>query len=410
MVKTFIETLMDSIMETTMIPKAQTEWGVEPILSIFIADVLTETLREDPDLSGSIYMICPEFPLRKKDNNQSTNIDWLMVNPERSQLLFVELKTADTSDNSNQSEIYRAIQKEVMNRKTGSFLIEDLKQIKDASNESGKYQFILENKVLPYQNEIAACHEVKILYLVPVSMKNKVQSHADRVLTFGMLAKSYPGSFAEEWSIIHSRLCELDDLSRLSRNIHAPKLQTTSGQNYKKIYNFDAILNLCKERGDSILVGFMGGISEFEKRDIDSLQERAYKWDEIAISTGAKEMRNWIPGSTFLKIMEEKKNNIKSTGNEALSATPKRSSNWQGTLKFHEMVQFCLDQGDNIIIEFNGGKEVFARSSLDGLKMRLFYKWDYEKNLAGKRQSDWLPGTLVIEMLKKYYGYSVNRE
>ena len=74
------------------------------------------------------------------------------------------------------------------------------------------------------------------------------------------------------------------------------------------------------------------------------------------------------------------------------------------------MVQFCLDQGDNILIEFTGGKEAFARSSILGLKMRLLYKWDYAENQTGKDLSNWLPGTLIIDMLKNVYGYAVNQE
>jgi len=409
MAKSFIDILMDSIMETTMIPKAQTERVVEPILSMYIEDVLTETLQEDPVFSGSIRMICPEFPLKKPDNNQSTNVDWLMINPERNQLLLVELKTADTSDNLNQIEIYHSIQKKVMDRKTGLFLIEDIKQVRDASSESGKYQYILEKKVLPNQKEIIACREAKILYLVPKSMETKVKSHVDMVLTFGMLAKSISGLFAEEWSIIHSRLCELDDLSRNTRNQTSPKFQTTSGQNYKEIYSFDAILDLCKKRGDSILVGFMGGISELEKRDLDSLVVRAFKWDESSSSIGKKEICNWIPGFTFLKIVDSKRDRVKSTNSDEWITSSNRSGNWQGTLNFYEMYKLCEEQRDDIIIGFLGGKEAFSNCGLDALKIRPSYKWDYAKNITGKKQSNWLTGTMVIKLLEHFYGYTSNK-
>jgi len=80
MCASFVEALMESIIETAMIPKVQIERAVGPILSMFLEDVLTETLRDDPVLSGRLVMICPEFPLKKIGNNQSTNIDWLMYN------------------------------------------------------------------------------------------------------------------------------------------------------------------------------------------------------------------------------------------------------------------------------------------------------------------------------------------
>ena len=110
MEKLFIETLMHHIIEAAMIPKSQVERAVGPILSMFLDVVLTETFRNDQDLSGSLVMVSPEFPLKKIDNWQSTNIDWLMYNTQRQQLLLVELKTSDTSTNDAQNFIYRNIQ------------------------------------------------------------------------------------------------------------------------------------------------------------------------------------------------------------------------------------------------------------------------------------------------------------
>ena len=125
----FIKTLMDNLIEATMIPKVQVERVVGPILTVFLEDVLTETLKSDTDLSGLIKMICPEFPLKKAENKQSTNIDWLMYNTQRKQLLFVELKTSDTSINSSQNEIYQSVTNDIQN-KSGAFLISDLEKLR----------------------------------------------------------------------------------------------------------------------------------------------------------------------------------------------------------------------------------------------------------------------------------------
>lgn len=409
MVKSFVETLMDHIMEAMMIPKAQIERVVGPILSMFLEDVLTETLRKDPALSGQLVMICPEFPLKKPDNRQSTNIDWLMYNTERRQLLFVELKTSDTSINIEQNEIYRAKQKAVQS-KGGSFLIEDLEQLKSASKEFGKYQYILEKKVLPYKNEISACHDVRIIYLVPKSAEHKVQGHADRVLTFGILSKSITGSFAEEWRIIQSRLCKLDDSSQRSRNRQsAPPSETNLRVNFADRCDFRSIVELCKKRGDAVIVGFMGGENALANRDITSLKTRNYKWDNAVGGTGVKDLRNWIHGSKFSRIIDIKIVNPRLSSNDVKSAMPRRSSNWEGTLKFQDMFDFCLKHGDDIVVGFTGGKEAFVRITLSGLQQRSHYKWDFAKNMAGKKRSDWLPGTSVIEMLKHHHGYSSNQ-
>lgn len=150
-------------MEGTMIPKSQIERAVGPILSMFLDVVLSETFREDKKLSGSLKLVCPEFPLKKKDNWQSTNIDWLMYNKDRKQLLFVELKTSDTSINDDQNSIYH-IKQEAILHNGGAFLIEDLEQMRDRSSEFGKYQHILETKVLPLKDEISNCHDAKIIW------------------------------------------------------------------------------------------------------------------------------------------------------------------------------------------------------------------------------------------------------
>ncbi|PWB53904.1 MAG: hypothetical protein C3F13_08340 [Anaerolineales bacterium] len=301
----FVETLMDHIMEAAMIPKAQIERAVGPILSMFLEDVLIETLKDDPDLSGPVAMICPEFPLKKSGNRQSTNIDWLMYNTVRRQLLFVELKTSDTSVDADQNAIYHNKQRAIRSE-GGSFLIEDLEQLKGASKEYGKYQYILE-KVSQYKDKISECHDVKIIYLVPKCVECNVQGHADKVLTFGMLSNTITGSFAKEWTIIRSHLCSLDDSSQRVRNrqsAHVPK--TDRAVNFADRTDFKSIVELCEKMGDDVIVGFLGGNNELASRDISSLEGRMYKWDHAIGGTGIKDSRNWIRGSVFSRIINEK--------------------------------------------------------------------------------------------------------
>lgn len=64
----FVKTLMENVIEATMIPKVQVERVVGPLVSMFLKDVLTKSLKSDANLSGSIKMICPEFPLKKNRN------------------------------------------------------------------------------------------------------------------------------------------------------------------------------------------------------------------------------------------------------------------------------------------------------------------------------------------------------
>jgi len=97
--------------------------------------------------------------------------------------------------------------------------------------------------------------------------------------------------------------------------------------------------------------------------------------------------------------------NIKMRGNQNHrdQGNVTQTRKWQGTLKFDGMVRLCLDRGNEIVIGFTGGKEKFSRSTLGELQNRSHYKWDYSKNMAGKKRSDWLSGASVIEMLKRYH-------
>jgi hypothetical protein len=303
----FIKTLMDNLIESTMIPKVQVERVVESLLSVFLEDVLTETLKSDTDLSGLIKMICPEFPLKKAETNQSTNIDWLMYNTQRKQLLFVELKTSCTSINSSQNAIYQAVTNDIQN-KSGDFLISDLEKLRFASREPGKYQFILEKKVSPFKHEISICRSAKIIYIVPKCIEPKIKRHADKVLSFGGLSKSVPGQFSKEWRIIHEYLSKLDNLSQSSRNLIISKNQntkTTSSQSkrWQGTLKFDAMVELCQTQGDEVVIGFTGGKEKFANSTLSELKNRShYKWDYSTNMSG-KNRSDWLSGSTVLGLL-----------------------------------------------------------------------------------------------------------
>ena len=309
MTDSFIDTLMQHIMEGVMIPKSQIERAVGPILSMFLADVLTETFRRDAALSGKISMVCPEFPLKKSSNWQSTNIDYLLFNEDRKQLIFLELKTSDTSVGAQQCEIYRSKQKEVKAR-GGAFLIEDLVQIRDRSSEQGKYRYLIEKKILPFKSEITGCSDATVIYLVPKSAEQKVKDQADRVLTYGMLAEAIKGPYAEEWRVIRNYLCQLDDSSKRSRNrssLKVEKNQTPGKPAYwQDTVKFDEMVRLCHRHGNKIIVGFTGGKAAFSRNALSELKSRrSYKWD-YSENTNRKKMADWLAGSAIIEMLKTK--------------------------------------------------------------------------------------------------------
>lgn len=401
----FVESLMNHIMAATMIPKAQIERAVGPILSMFLPQVLTETLTNDPDLSGKIEMVCPEFPLKKAHNRQSTNIDWLMIHPGRKMLLLVELKTSDTSVNDAQNTIYREGLRKIREQ-GGGFLVADVEVLRDASNEYGKYQFILDQYIAPYRTQITECREARLIYLVPKTAQHKVIGHADKVLTFGDLAETIPGPYAEEWKVIYNQLGVLDAASQRTRNRQTGRdPQPHVRENFKERVSFETIVDLCKQRGDAILVGFSGGRNALENRPLSELTRRQYKWDEVKGSKGKKDPRNWIPGGTFFWVIERKMARAGATVSTPAKKSAARSVNWAGTGKFNEMVKLCQEHGDSILIGFTGGRTAFANTPLDKLQNRLFYRWDYANSTAKRRAADWLRGGTVLELLREYHRY-----
>jgi hypothetical protein len=318
------------------------------------------------------------------------------------------LKTSDSSVDLEQSAIYHAKQAAVR-RAGGSFLIEDLKELRDASGEHGKYSYIIEKKMTPKAAEIAACRDAVILYLVPRSAERKLRGHTDKLLTFSMLSDSIPGPFAEEWSTIRQRLCALDESSKQVRN-HQSDGASRAGAtaNFAERVDFRSIIELCRNRGDAVVVGFAGGIPALGRSSLRSLQNRLFKWDRAKGGTGTKVPTNWIRGSVFLRIVGERHVSLHSPS--APVPGPKRRANWQGTLSFRAMFDLCLQRGDEVVIGFTGGKEAFIGKRLFELQNRPSYKWDLAENMARKKRSDWLLGTEVIKILKSNHGYPCELE
>lgn len=306
----FIEQLMDHIMEGVMIPKVQVERAVGPIIGMFIDQVLSETFGEE------LVTLCPEFPIRKcgidgSGHNQSTNIDWLMFSRTNNYLLFLELKTTDTTFDQKQLEIYLALKEMIKHPNGAAFLIDDIERICEASLEHGKYQNVLDriDHVLPDSKvQFGNCKAARIVYLAPAVSKPKEWPENDSSqcwLRFKDLASDIKSPFDAQWKIIRKRLIELDDVRRCSRN---DQPEVAERNNYQGRDAYQEILDRCKREGNSIIVGFNGGSNALKTSDLAYLQARSYKWDSAKQAKGCKEHKNWIPGYEFLLQIEKLSN------------------------------------------------------------------------------------------------------
>lgn len=165
----FISDLQERILQYASTPKLQVERVIGPILTIFIEDLINELLNPTGEADRRVRLVGPEWPLKKTENDQSTNVDWLMLQPGTHTVVLVELKTDAGSRNSEQLDRYRAIQTRVRVDSAG-FLFSDVRTIRDASSEGWKYDFVLE-KAKDLEKEVAQCSETKIVYIVPDSLK-----------------------------------------------------------------------------------------------------------------------------------------------------------------------------------------------------------------------------------------------
>ena len=63
---------------------------------------------------------------------------------------------------------------------------------------------------------------------------------------------------------------------------------------------FPEIEQMCADRGNTIIVGFLGGLKRLHGTSLADLKaRRAYKWDH-ATNVEGKIIENWIPGEVFL--------------------------------------------------------------------------------------------------------------
>ena len=300
----FVEELMAHIMQGTLVPKVQIERVVGPILGMFLPAVLTEVLKDDPVLSGRLTMVCAEFPFKKDGNLQSDNIDWLLLNEDRDQVVFVELKTAGTSLRMGQCKLYEEKRRAVGEQGAG-FLVEDFKLLKGASAQGHKYEYVLQHDVLPLAEKISRCGEAKILFLVPGALVKKASAHADRALCFSDLPTAIDTDFKDEWGVIREYLRRLDQDPKSGAPAKPVSVKPGGVVNYRWWEDLDDTLARCMKQGDTVVVGYEGGgASALARARWQDVEVRRFKCDLTVDGIPPKNLRNWMSGSTFVRAIQ----------------------------------------------------------------------------------------------------------
>jgi len=87
----------------------------------------------------------------------------------------------------------------------------------------------------------------------------------------------------------------------------SPVGKSRTGMNYRGQLPFSEMVAKCQMEGDDILVGYNeGGASAMRSSTPTDIRERLYKWDFKEDPIGNKNLKNWMSGNEFLKIVSEK--------------------------------------------------------------------------------------------------------
>ena len=200
----FFNVYLNKLEELYSYPKIQVERAISPLLSIFITDIINHFLKTN------IKFYLPEFPF-KKENNQSTNIDWLLIDEENEKLYFIEFKTTSDSFNIEQLKLYYEIISRI-NEGSALFLYEDLKQIQRKSKKKQKYSSIL-NKFDNENNQFSNISNAELIYFAPSKIKTKFPANSNtKIITFSDLPENLSTGYPFEWKKIREFLITIEKL------------------------------------------------------------------------------------------------------------------------------------------------------------------------------------------------------
>ena len=103
---------------------------------------------------------------------------------------------------------------------------------------------------------------------------------------------------------VTQRLAKAIDLHQLVFN----KSKDTTrkiGQNYRGKLSLSDIVVKCQIEGNDIIVGYFGGASALRKANPKTLTNRRFKWDSAKDPIQPKNLRNWIHGNDFARIVTD---------------------------------------------------------------------------------------------------------
>jgi len=182
----FLTEVFDVLVSNKQLPKYQFERRVDIFVNVFLADVLSALF------GGTYQLVVPEFPLKKDDNHQSTNVDYLLfcTTPDgHHKWIFLELKTASGSIGQEQLSIYRRSVERGM-----PALMSDIPLLRERTKARAEYDE-LSRRLSGFPHD----RPIEIIYLAPVAMNEAELGPGGRSVTFDQLRTLEVARHPEVW-------------------------------------------------------------------------------------------------------------------------------------------------------------------------------------------------------------------
>lgn len=196
----FLNRLIEELKDLNDTPKFQLERAISPLLGIFIKEIINKIF------DAKVTLSIPEYPLKKVDNSQSNNIDWLLFDKQNKTLYFVELKTDTRSYSEDQFKIYLRFKDRIDKAKSALLLKSELDSIIIKSRRKEKYTSVL-NKLKKGNIEFTDYQELQIVYLVPDN--SDINNEKINRIDLSRLPTNIDTAYKEEWRQIKYFLLKL---------------------------------------------------------------------------------------------------------------------------------------------------------------------------------------------------------
>ncbi|MBS4054798.1 MAG: hypothetical protein KGZ64_08510 [Thermaerobacter sp.] len=189
---TEILTLMKSWRQ---LPKYQLERRIDVLLAPFIGEIIAGVL------GGEAVFVIPEFPLKKENNNESNNSDYLVLlksSDNAHQWILVVLKTDHSSIKAAQLKYYQTAQKEGF-----ATLYEKTQQIATSKNANRKHR-TLQSQLEHYPKD----GSVRVVYLAPEKAREKIDKNF-LLITFREACLRPSKKHHEVWQALGPELAQM---------------------------------------------------------------------------------------------------------------------------------------------------------------------------------------------------------